>query len=125
MLKKRCPKCGEDKDTKEFSRNAGRPDGLSGWCKLCMKPKITDWRKTTGKQALVKSTQKARAKYPEKYKARTIYSNAVAKGDIVRPDRCSRCNEPCIPEGHHTDYSKPLDVVWLCRNCHAKEHNDV
>jgi hypothetical protein len=26
-------------------------------------------------------------------------------------------------EAHHTDYSRPLDVVWLCKHCHRLLHN--
>jgi len=45
---------------------------------------------------------------------------AVASGRLVRPDKCEQCGVKCKPQGHHTDYSKPLEVTWLCKACHAK-----
>jgi len=47
---------------------------------------------------------------------------AVDSGMFERPNKCSKCQIECKPHGHHTDYSKPLDVVWLCEECHLKEH---
>lgn len=56
---------------------------------------------------------------------------ALEDGDLIRPDRCEECDasasEPGIPYkifAHHDDYSKPLDVRWLCGQCHQKWHNE-
>lgn len=50
--------------------------------------------------------------------ARNRLNKAVNAGRIRRPKRCSECRKPCLAEGHHEDYAKPLDVRWLCRRCH-------
>lgn len=42
---------------------------------------------------------------------------------LVRPDTCSKCGVKCKPEAHHPDYSKPLDVIWLCKSCHENVHH--
>lgn len=58
----------------------------------------------------------------EETRARNIFTRALNKGQIIRPPICSRCFKDCTPEGHHPDYSKPLEVVWLCYRCHREEH---
>jgi ribosomal protein S27AE len=44
---------------------------------------------------------------------------AVETGKIVKPAHCAKCGRGDI-EMHHADYSKPLDVEWLC-TYHHKE----
>ncbi len=61
----------------------------------------------------------------QKAKARNVFSGAVARGDVVRPSNCEDCGiKPRVSvHGHHEDYSKPLDVKWLCPKCHKKRHS--
>ena len=74
----------------------------------------------------VNKVNKANSKYiannPNKRKAQTAISNAIRDGEIVRCD-CSICGKPNA-EGHHPDYSKPLDVIWLCSSHHKQWHRD-
>ena len=44
-------------------------------------------------------------------------------GTLIRPTVCSECGQGGKIYGHHTDYTKPLEVVWLCVKCHIKAHN--
>ena len=66
--------------------------------------------------------KKYRKRYREKGIARLVTARALRSGVIVRPTTCGGCGVECKPEAHHTDYSKPLDVIWLCDACHKKEH---
>ncbi len=66
--------------------------------------------------------KRSRLRYPEKARARWTLKDAVKAGKIGRPSVCSRCAKECKPHGHHPDYAKPLEVIWLCRACHGKEH---
>lgn len=57
----------------------------------------------------------------EKVRSRKALNYAVATGKII-PQPCERCGAPKA-QGHHADYSKPLDVRWLCAKCHSQHHN--
>lgn len=52
--------------------------------------------------------------------ARHLLQAAVRRGGIIRKD-CEHCGAKKT-DGHHSDYSKPLDVIWVCRPCHMKLH---
>ncbi len=60
-------------------------------------------------------------KNKEKRRSHVILNRAVNSGKIMRPNNCSQCNKECKPDGHHANYSKPLDVIWLCRACHSRK----
>lgn len=60
---------------------------------------------------------------PIAYAARYILNNAVRLGKIQKPLNCSRCAMIIKLHAHHHDYTKPLEVVWLCTKCHGKEHH--
>ena len=55
-----------------------------------------------------------------RFMARWTLRNAIQLGHVKRQP-CRDCGKPNA-EGHHTDYNKPLDVIWLCRKCHIAEH---
>jgi len=53
-----------------------------------------------------------------KQAARDTFYRAIRAREVVRPESCSRCGSTEKIEAHHTDYSRPLEVEWLCRSCH-------
>lgn len=57
------------------------------------------------------------------YQAHEAVQRAIQKGLLVRLP-CIICNEP-KSDGHHEDYSKQLDVIWLCRKHHQRRHRDA
>jgi len=71
---------------------------------------------------------KQRRENPAKASARTSLGNAVRDGKITRPTTCSSCGKiDCEIQGHHWSYLEEhwLDVMWLCTECHGKEHRKI
>lgn len=68
--------------------------------------------------------RRVREKHPEKVNARQALRYAVRTGKVQKADSCERCGQPSDRSlhGHHRDYSKPLEVEWLCWECHAEVH---
>jgi hypothetical protein len=69
---------------------------------------IADWRRNN----------------PEKRSAHRAVYKAIVAGKITRPELCDICKVACKPQGHHKDYSKKLEVDWLCGNCHRDIHKN-
>jgi hypothetical protein len=93
------------------------------------------WEREDIKQRYSEQNRKRRIENPEYFRekskkqnehphslARKIYRNALTAGKLVKPNACTECGRIGNVDGHHIDYSKPLEVVWLCRICHMKKH---
>lgn len=66
-------------------------------------------------------------------KAQNKLERAIQRGEITRPETCEECGMKPPPftdgrtpiQAHHDDYSKPLEVRWLCQRCHHKHHKET
>ena len=74
-----------------------------------------------GKSKHREDAAKYRKRYPEKIYARKLVQRLVKEGKIEKPSHCLCGNSPV--EAHHSDYSKPLEVEWLCNKCHLTKGN--
>jgi hypothetical protein len=58
-----------------------------------------------------------------KQAARTLVRSMLLLGTMQKPAACQDCGKASGDlDGHHEDYSKPQDVVWVCPACHGKRH---
>lgn len=99
----RCSKC--DAVHSEWYKNRPR-----SYCPTCRNKASNEWKKKnplTGEQK-------------RKAIART-YSHIYRDRGFIQREACSECGAHNA-EMHHPDYSKPLEVVWLCRACHRELH---
>lgn len=58
-----------------------------------------------------------------KLNAHQMVMFALKLGILKKPNECTECGSNIKIEGHHEDYSKPLEVIWLCKSCHTKRHS--
>lgn len=89
-------------------------------CRKCMREQKSKYSKTEkGKRAILEASKRAYIRHKEKWVARAKLRYAVKMGRLNKPLICEVCNLKKILQGHHEDYSKPLEVIWLCHGCHA------
>jgi hypothetical protein len=75
-------------------------------------------------RAEAKHRQNYRLRHPEKARAEKTIQWAIQSGKIKKY-ACAVCGTTEKVEAHHPDYSKPLEVVWLCREHHLQKHGKV
>lgn len=67
-------------------------------------------------------TKRYRETNVDKIKARNAVQRALIKG-VLEKEVCKVCGLSDT-EAHHSDYSKPLEVTWLCKKHHENTHHD-
>jgi len=136
---KTCFKCGITKPLSSFYRHAAMADGHLGKCKECTKKdtksnyrlkidQYHEYDKKRGqdperKKKMVEYSRSKRKRYPLKYAAWREVQGALIKGVLIRMP-CEVCGHNVV-EAHHDDYSKPLEVKWLCRRHHKILHGKL
>jgi len=103
-----------------------------GACKECRAKQYQKW-KEKNKDALRiyqrkwrKKNKKRLDEYMQQYKqehSKEIKARNTANNHIVDIQPCELCGNPLAIK-HHNDYSKPLEIRFLCRRCHWKLHNE-
>lgn len=85
---------------------------------------VQQWKRDNPKKRQV-ATVRYRKKYPEKQRAHKAVTRAIELGKLARASNmiCERCYKQAR-EYHHPDYSKPLDVIAVCRDCHNTIHRE-
>lgn len=150
IQEKVCFKCGKTKKSTEFYKHPRMADGRLHKCKECTKKDVSrnyrenigyykkyelgrlwlpcrirardEYTKTeSGIINLSKAKKKWKKLNPEKRKAYEILNNAVRDGRVEKKP-CAVCNSTYRIHGHHENYDKPLDVIWLCPSCHSMLH---
>ncbi len=62
--------------------------------------------------------------YRFRKKARNAVCIRVARGTMT-PEPCSLCGSSWGVCAHHNDYTRPLDVTWLCSEHHDMVHGPL
>ena len=147
-----CRECGVEKELGAFYKHSKMTDGHLNKCIECVKERVGKHRELNlekikaydlaraktphrmakneayaqsekGKLAHKKALVNYRKRYPLIYASKLLTSKALKHGELVRPTNCSQCSSDHKIEGHHDDYTKPLEVRWLCEKCHKNWHN--
>jgi len=138
-----CFKCGIPKELNEFYKHPQMADGHLNKCIECAKADVLRHRAAnldavqaydrergklphrlanvrayhkTHPAIITKARKRYAAKYPERQAATVAVNNAVRDGRLIKQP-CEVWGEIKV-EAHHDDYTKPLEVRWLCNKHH-------
>jgi hypothetical protein len=86
---------------------------------------VSRWRRENPEKynAQIKRYQEANK---EKIRAYRKFRKALKAGILHRPKYCEQCGKAGrIDAHHHKGYDFPLEVLWLCRQCHVDKHQEA
>ena len=129
---KPCFKCGIVKPLIDFYQHKQMSDRHLGKCKDCAKLDVRMNYETRHDQYIAyEHKRRPRTKVQRKYvseaelllhkRANTAVQIAL-RSQKLQKHPCETCGSTNRIHAHHDDYSKPLNVRWLCPKHHAEHH---
>lgn len=150
---KTCKQCRSEKPLTEFYIHKAMADGYLNQCKPCVKSTVSSRRNREIES--VRAYDRERGGLEHRRQARREYDlteagiaarkkagynwasnhrnkknshlkvhRAIISGELKKLP-CERCGVSDYVEAHHEDYSKPLEVVWLCDHHHKERHKEL
>lgn len=83
------------------------------YCLDCHAASVREFRHRTPLTAEQKFKDNARS-----------YAGVYKRRGKLTIEPCENCGSS-DSEMHHEDYTKPIDIHWLCRSCHLALHNQI
>lgn len=128
-MKRGCASCGSEITVTETMCRQGQYV-----CGPCLSARAVDYARRNREKKRVwnnayharisdqrsERTRAYRDRHPEKRVAHQAVQTAIRNGTLTAQP-CSACGAPKT-HAHHDDYSKPLDVLWLCHGHHMERH---
>lgn len=129
-----CKTCGAEKPLGEFPpyRANAATTGRRHTCRACWNkrwgPVVVEHNRRHYQENVngyrdkkIAQAKRFQAEHPEKKRAHVLVQRALGLGALTRQP-CERCGAGA--EAHHDDYTRPLDVRWLCRLHHSEHHRE-
>ena len=134
MDTKECRKCGWTKPLSAFHKSKTGRDGYKLDCAVCCREHSRlyrldnidrcrgyDRKRGNRYQEKKEYYKKYRTNNQTKIKAHRLVSRAIIAKTLI-PEPCAVCGTEENITAHHCDYSKPLDITWLCSGHHKQWH---
>lgn len=128
MGEKVCRGCGISCPLSDYYQHGYMADGRLNYCKECVKsrmrkqrrddPRVLERERARGRQ--FDESKMVKYRTPAVRRAHSAVARAVRAGRLSRPSVCTECGSEGRVEAAHEDYSRPLDIRWLCRRCHCR-----
>ena len=98
-------------------------------CKQCRRDKQREFYKANRDKILQRCYETRQFRKPRQPKisaeqeiAYELTKKAIRSGEIKKACKCEICGSLKPLDAHHFDYSRPTDVLWLCKSCHKTVH---
>ncbi len=108
---KRCARCGEDKPTALYNREAKKRDGFCAWCKPC--------KSRDQSRRRIDLLQHDHA-WRERRRTFAKLTRLVKSGSVVKPMHCPTCAKRVVAREMQAQFADGADarsVKWRCRAC--------
>jgi hypothetical protein len=108
--------CEHEKELVPWGKGKTGEQRFRFMCRECERSRVRQYKNHPGKREWDIRNRAKRV-------AHKIVESALISGKLVHSPCC--CCGSNDSHAHHEDYSKPLEVVWLCPFHHSERHREL